>query len=101
MKKGMKKHGRHVSKKKREFVTISPTMVEVTGFNVFPDSQILGVPELVNSNDYICIVDIRNIDVVDRCILDNVGGRRLVWRRSTLQCKSCCFICRVLHRHLQ
>ena len=73
-------------------------MIEVTGFNVCPDSQILGVSELVNSNDHICIVDIRSTDVVDLCILDNVGGKRLAWKRSTLQCKSHRFIHRVLHR---
>ena len=87
--------------RRKEFVTISPTMVEVTDFNVFLGSQILGVLELVDSNDRICIVDIRSIDVVDQCILDNVRGRRLAWRRSTLQCKSHRFVHRVLHRHLQ
>ena len=64
-------------KEEKEFVTISPTMVEVTDFNVLSDSQTLSVPELVDSNDHICIVDICNIDVVDQCILDNVRGRRL------------------------
>ena len=52
-------------------------MVEVTGFN-FLDSWTLGVPVLVGSSDHICIEDIQNIDVVDRCILDNVEGMRLV-----------------------
>ena len=64
------------------------TMVEVTSFNILLNSQTLGVLELVDSNDCICIVDIHNIDVVNWCILDNVGGRRLVWKRLTLQCKS-------------
>ena len=73
-------------------------MAEVTSFNVLLNSQTLGVPELINSNDCICIVDIHNINVVDQCILDNVGGRRLVWKRLTLQCKSCCFAC-LLHYH--
>ena len=67
-------------------------MVEVTGFNVLLDSQILGVLVLVDSNGHICIVDIHSIDVVDQYILDNVGGRRLVWRKLTLQCRSRCFI---------
>ena len=75
-------------------------MIEVTGFNVLLDSWILGVLVLVDSNGHICIVDIHNIGVIDQYILDNVGGRKLVWRRSTLQCKSCRFVCRVLH-HLQ
>ena len=75
-------------------------MVEVTGFNVPLDSQTLNVPGLVDSNNHIYIVDICSIDVVDLCILDNVGGRKLVWRRSTLQCKSHHFIHQVLH-HLQ
>ena len=87
--------------RRKEFITISPTMIEATGFNVLPDSQTLDVPELVNSNDCICIVDIHNIDVIDQCILDNVGGRRLAWRRSTPQYKNHHFVCRVLHRHLQ
>ena len=80
MKKSREEHGKHVSKKKRrkEFITISPTMIEVTGFNVFPDSQILGVLVLVDSNGRICTVDICNIDVVDQCNLDNIRGRRLV-----------------------
>ena len=75
-------------------------MVEVTDFNVLPDSPILGVLVLVNSNGHICIVDIRSTDVVDRYIFDNVRGRRRAWKRSTLQCKSRRFIHRVLH-HLQ
>ena len=76
-------------------------MVEVTSFNVLPDSQILDVPGLIDSNNHICIVDIHNIDVINWCILDNVGGRRLAWKRSTLQCKSCRFVCQFLHCHLQ
>ena len=68
-------------------------MIEVTGFNVLLDSQILSVLVLVDSNGHICIVDIHSIGVVDWYILDNVGGRKLVWRRLILQCKSCCFIC--------
>ena len=76
-------------------------MVEVTGFNVSLDSQTLNVLGLVDSNDRIHIVDIHSIDVVDLCILDNVRGRRLVWRRSTVQCKSCRFVHQVLHHHLQ
>ena len=88
-------------KKEKEFVTISPTMVEVTGFNFFLNSQILSVPELVNSNDHICIVDIQSIDVVDWCILDNVGGRRPVCKRSIPQCKSHRFVCLILHHLLQ
>ena len=67
-------------------------MVEVTSFNVLPDSQTLDVLELIDSNDRICIVDICNIDVVNQCILDNVRGRRLAWKRSTPQCKSCCLV---------
>ena len=55
-------------------------MIEVTNFNVLPDSPILGVLVLVDSNGHICIVDICSIDVVDLCILDNVGGKRLVWK---------------------
>ena len=72
-------------------------MIEVTSFNVLLDSRILDVLVLVDSNGHRCIVDIHSIDVVDQYILDNVGGRRLVWRRSTLQCKSHHFVCRVLH----
>ena len=86
--------------RRKEFVTISPTMIEVTGFNVFLDSRILSVLVLVNSNGHICIVDICSIGVVDRYILDNVGGRKLVWRRLTLQCQSRHFVRQVLH-HLQ
>ena len=67
-------------------------MVEVTNFNVLPDSLILGVLVLVDSNGHMCIVDIHSIDVVDWYILDNVRGRRLVWRKSTLQCRSHCFV---------
>ena len=78
-----------------------PTMVEVTDFNILLNNQTLGVPELVDSNDCICIVDICDIDVVDWCILDNVGGRRLVWKRLTLQCKSRRFACLSCHCHLQ
>ena len=88
-------------KEEKEFITISPTMVEVTSFNVLLNSQTLGVPELVNNNDHICIVDIRNIDVVNQCILDNVRGRRLVWKRLTLQCKSCRFVHLICHCRLQ
>ena len=87
-------------KEEKEFITISPTMIEATGFNVLLDSRIPGVLVLVDSNGHICIVDIRSIGVVDWYILDNVGGRKLVWRRSTLQCKTCRFVRRVLH-HLQ
>ena len=79
-------------KEEKELITISPTMIEVTGFNVLLDSWILSVLVLVDSNGHICIVDIHSIDVVNWYILDNVGERRLVWKRSTLQCKSCCFI---------
>ena len=75
-------------------------MIEVTSFNVLPNNQILSVPVLVDSNGHICIVDIHSTDVVDLCILDNVGEKRLVWRRLTLQCKSRHFVHRVLH-HLQ
>ena len=75
-------------------------MIEVTNFNVLPNSQILSVLVPVDSNGHICIVDICSIDVVDRYILDNVGGRRLVWRKSTLQYRSHRFVRRVLH-HLQ
>ena len=57
--------------------TISPTMVEVTSFIFLLNSQTLGVLVLINSSDHICIVDIRNIDVINWCILDNVRGRRL------------------------
>ena len=85
-------------REEKEFVTISPTMIEVTGFNVCPDNQILGVLEPVDSNDCICIVDIHSIDVVDLCILDNVGGKRLAWKMSTLQYKSHRFVHIVLHR---
>ena len=63
--------------RRKEFVTISPTMGEVTDFNVLPDNQTLNVLGLVDSNDHIYIVDIYNIGVIDQCILDNVGGRRL------------------------
>ena len=63
--------------RRKEFITISPTTVEVTGFNVLPDSQILSILELVDSNDHIYIVGICNIGVVNQCILDNVRGRRL------------------------
>ena len=75
-------------------------MVEVTGFNVL-DNQTLNVPELVNSNDCIYIVDIQSIDVVNQCILDNVGGRRPAWKRLIPLCKSCHFVHIILHRHLQ
>ena len=101
MKKRNKKHGQRMLKRK-EFVTISPTMVEVTDFNnTYQDSQILGVSVLVDSSDHKYIVDIHSIDVVDRCILDNARGKRLVWRRSTPLCKSRRFFCRVLLHHLQ
>ena len=76
-------------------------MVEVTSFIFLLSSQTLGVPVLIDGSDCICIVDIHSIDVVNWCILDNVGGRRLVWKRSTLQCKSCHFIHLILHCHLQ
>ena len=76
-------------------------MVEVTGFIFLLNSQTLSVPALIDSSDCICIVDICNIDVVNRCILDSVGERRLVWKRSTLQCKSRRFAHLILHCHLQ
>ena len=75
-------------------------MVEVTGFNIL-DSQTLGVLVLIDSSDHICIVDIQSIDVIDCCILDNVGGRRLVWRTSILLYKNYCLICLILHCYLQ
>ena len=78
MKSERKKHGKHVSEEKK-FVTISPTMVEVTDFNnTYQGSPILDVSALVGSSDCRCIVDIHSIDVVDQCILDNAGGTRLV-----------------------
>ena len=65
--------------RRKEFVTISPTMVEVTDFNnTYQGSQILGVLVLVDSSDRKCIGDIHSTDVVDWCILDNVRGMRLV-----------------------
>ena len=76
-------------------------MVEVTGFIFLLNSQKLGVLALVDNSDRICIVDIQNIDVIDWYILENVGGRRLAWKRSTLQCKSCCFVWLILYHHLQ
>ena len=39
-----------------KFVTISPTMVKDTGFNVL-DSQTPGASVLVGSNGHICIED--------------------------------------------
>ena len=74
-------------------------MVEVTSFN-FLNSQTLGVLALVDNSDHIYIVGIQNIDVIDWCILDNVGERRLAWKRSTPQCKSCHFVHLILY-HLQ
>ena len=88
--------------RRKEFVTISPTMVEVTDFNnTYQDSRILNVSVLISGSDRKCTVDIHSTDVVDRRILDNARGKRLVWRRSTLQCKSRRFFCRVLLHHLQ
>ena len=65
----------HVEEEK--FVTISPTMVEVTGFN-FLGNQTLSVLVLIGNSDCICIEDIQNIDVIDLCILDNVEGKKSV-----------------------
>ena len=55
--------------RRKEFVTISPTMVEVTNFNnIYQDSRILGVSVLVDSSDHKCTVDIHSTDVVNQCI---------------------------------
>ena len=75
-------------------------MVEVTGFNVSGNLK-LSVLELVDSNDCIYIVDIQSIDVIDRWILDNVGGRRPAWKRSIPLCKSRHFVHLVFYHHLQ
>jgi hypothetical protein len=54
---------------KKEFVTLSPTKVEVTGFND-QDSQRLGASERVDNSDHKCIVGTRSN-----------SGRRLYIRR--------------------
>ena len=43
----------------KEFVTLSPTKVEVTGFND-QDSQRLGASERVDNSDHKCTVGIRS-----------------------------------------
>ena len=53
----------------KEFVTLSPTKVEVTGFNN-RDSRRLGALLRVEDSDRRCIVDTRNIRVVDPSNLD-------------------------------
>ena len=85
--------------KRKEFITLSPTMVEVTSFKLL-DSQILSVPVLIDSSDHMCIVDIQSIDVVDQCILDNVEETKLAWERLTLLYRSCCLSHLVLHHYL-
>ena len=75
MKKGWQKYGRHIAEKKG-FVTISPTMVEVTSFKLWYN-QILGVLVLIYSNDHRCIEDTQNIDVFGPYTLDSVREMKL------------------------
>ena len=98
--KGLVKAGWARCGEEKEFVTISPTVVEVTDFKLWYN-QILGVLVLIDSNDHRCIGDIQSIDVFGPYTLDNVGETRLEWKRLILLCRNHCLISLTLHRCLQ
>ena len=60
-------------REEEDVVTISSTMVEVTGFNVL-DNQTLGALVLICNSGCRYIEDIQNICMFNLCILDNAKG---------------------------
>ena len=62
-------------------------MVEVTSFTVL-DNQTPGALVLIDSSGCRYIEDIQSICVVGSDILDNVIGRKLVWKRLIPLCKN-------------